>query len=142
MVNSHIVDVAAEFARVFDRELGQYERYRAQRNELRSIAADALMKAIKLMFHDGDPTRPNSYEHYNPITGRPALYRGYDDYMHSWIVDLILRHAVGVQPGQNELDPLPLDVEWIECTEIPHPQGRMRVRIERGKVVRNERIEE
>ncbi|MEZ0324329.1 MAG: hypothetical protein ACAH95_00340 [Fimbriimonas sp.] len=124
MVNSHLVDALANVAR-------QVRGSRAQ-GELCSHAAEALMKAIRLMFHHGDPTRPNSYEHYDPVTGLPALYRGYDDYMHSWIVDLILRHAVGVVPGEDFVDPLPLDVDWIECTNIPHPRGRMDVRIERG----------
>lgn len=109
--------------------------------ELRVKAGEALMKAITLMFHDGDPTRPNSYEHYDPITGTPSLYRGYDDYMHSWIVDLIMRHAVGVIPGEDHIDPLPLGVDWIECTDIPHPRGRMHVRIERDEVVRCEVID-
>jgi hypothetical protein len=120
MANSHLVDALANVARTLD-------------PTLRQKAGEGLMKAIKLMFHNGDPLRPNSYEHYDPITGVPALYRGYDDYMHSWIVDLILRHAVGVIPGQDEVDPLPLDVDWITCTDIPHPKGRMDVRIERGK---------
>lgn len=121
MVNSHLVDAIAAFSR----SSGRWKQ----------AAGEALMKAIKLMFHDGNPSRPNSYEHYNPITGMPALYRGYDDYMHSWIVDLILRHAVGVQPGSDEVDPLPLDIEWIECRDIPHPRGRMHVRIDRGRPV-------
>jgi hypothetical protein len=120
MVNSHLVDAIANVARMA--------------KDLRAKAGEALMKAVTLMFHDGDPTQPNSYEHYDPFTGTPSLYRGYDDYMHSWIVDLILRHAVGVRPGEDEVDPLPLGVEWIECTDIPHPRGRMSVRIERNKV--------
>ncbi len=132
MVNSHMVDGIANVARMSpstsdsDREHG----------ELRRKAGEALMKAITLMFHNGDPARPNSYEHYDPFTGTPSLYRGYDDYMHSWIVDLIMRHAVGVQPGTDEVDPLPLGVDWIECTDIPHPQGRMSVRIEKDQLVR------
>ena len=123
MVNSHLVDAIANVAR------------RLRDETLRKQAGDALVKAITLMFHDGDSARPNSYEHYDPIKGTPSLYRGYDDYMHSWIVDLIMLHAVGVQPGTDEVDPLPLGVEWIECSEIPHPEGRMRVRIERDQVV-------
>ncbi|HEY0867693.1 MAG TPA: hypothetical protein VGE01_09950 [Fimbriimonas sp.] len=113
MANSHLVDAVAKAAR--------------------GEAGPIVMKAIRMLFHDGDPTRPNSYEHYDPIAGTPALYRGYDDYMHSWIVDLILRHVVGVRPGYDEVDPVPLDLEWLECREIPHPRGRMAVRIERGK---------
>ena len=122
MINSHLVDAIANVARI------------SNGGDLRVKAGEALIKAITLMFHDGDPSRPNSYEHYDPITGTPSLYRGYDDYMHSWIIDLILRHAVGVIPGADQIDPLPLGVDWIECTDIPHPQGRMHVRIEDGQV--------
>jgi hypothetical protein len=121
MTNSHLVDALAHSARV------------TADPELRQKAAQALMMTVRLLFHDNDPGRPCSYEHYNPVTGVPALYRGYDDYMHSWVVDLILRHAVGVQPGVETVDPLPLDVDWIECSEIPHPEGRMSVRLERGR---------
>jgi hypothetical protein len=121
MVNSHLVDALANAARNSGSE------------RLRLKAGEALMKMTQLMFHEGDSARPNSYEHYDPITGVPALYRGYDDYMHSWIVDQILRHAVGVQPGLDEVDPLPLGVDWIECSGIPHPRGRMKVVVRRGE---------
>jgi hypothetical protein len=121
MANSHLVDALAIAARTGDPE-----------GPARRLAAQAAMKAIGLMFHDGNSLKPNSYEHYDPVTGAPALYRGYDDYMHSWIVDLILRHAVGVRPGSDTVDPLPLEADWIECSGIPHPRGHMHVRIERG----------
>lgn len=115
MANSHLVDGLANYARHTGRA--------------REKAGEAVHKAIRMMFHGGDPDLPNSYEHYNPMTGMPALYRGYDDYMHSWIVDLILRHVVGVCPGERIIDPLPIpDVEWVECSHIPHPEGVMHVR--------------
>jgi hypothetical protein len=127
MANSHLVDALAHASRSLeDRPFSQADR---ANSPWRARAGEALLKAIRLMFHEGDPRRPNSYEHYDPITGVPALYRGYDDYMHSWIVDLILRHAVGVIPGEDKVDPLPLKgIDWIECTDIPHPRGRMHVR--------------
>jgi len=128
MANSHLVEGLVEAAQTvlpLDSEDLSDDR-------LRRLAADALTKSIRLMFHNGDPQRPNSYEHYDPVTGVPSLYRGYDDYMHSWIVDLILRYAVGVQPGSDEIDPLPLGVDWIECRDIPHAEGRMHVRIDHG----------
>jgi hypothetical protein len=121
MTNCHVVDAIAHAARTTDDP------------DLKGRAADALQKTIRLMFHHGDPARPNSYEHYNPIIGAACLYRGYDDYMHSWIVDLIMRHAVGVQPGQARLDPLPLDVDWIKCTAIPHPDGWLDASISGGR---------
>lgn len=109
MANSAIVDVLAKVSE--------------SDPSLRVVAGEALMKVIRLMFHDGEPNRPNSYEHYDPESGMASLYRGYDDYMHSWIVDLILRHAVGIIPGSSRIDPLPLDVEWIRCEQIWN-QGR------------------
>ena len=146
MVNSHLVDAIANVARMTPSTTGggAGEGVASQTisnkdnqpggTDLRAKAGEALMKAITLMFHDADPAQPNSYEHYDPFTGTPSLYRGYDDYMHSWLVDLILRHAVGVKPGEDDVDPLPLGVDWIECTDIPHPRGRMNVRIEEDKV--------
>ena len=99
MANSHLVDGLARLARA------------TGDSELRRLAGEALMKTVRLMFHEGDSSRPNSFEHYDPITGQPALYRGYDDYMHSWIVDLILRHACGIVPGTQRLDPFPIDAK-------------------------------
>jgi hypothetical protein len=99
MANSHLVDGLARLARA------------TGDSDLRRLAAEALMKSVRLMFHEGDPNRPNSFEHYDPITGQAALYRGYDDYMHSWVVDLILRHACGIVPGTRQIDPLPIDAE-------------------------------
>ncbi len=122
MVNSHLVDELASLARL--------------NPDYRNLAGDSLMSCIRMMFHDGDPNRPNSYEHYNPKTGQAALYRGYDDYMHSWIVDLIIRHAVGFQPNSSTFDPLPLPgVEWIECSGIPTVSGPVGANIRQGRVV-------
>lgn len=125
MANSHLVDAIANFARTFEDQVLSLESRNASDWRVRGGAL--LMKAIRLMFHGGDPMKPNSYEHYDPETGVPALYRGYDDYMHSWIVDLIMRHAVGVEPGRDDLDPLPLGVE-IECADIPTASGLIDVR--------------
>ncbi|MCS6776553.1 MAG: trehalase family glycosidase [Chloroherpetonaceae bacterium] len=86
--------------------------------ELRPLAADLLLRFLRMLFHDGDSKRPNCYEHYNPYTGMPCLYRGVDDYQHSCVVDLILREVVGVQvedllEGTLVLDPLPVPVQWF-----------------------------
>ena len=121
MVNSHLVDLLAKVART-------------SRPDLRERAAAGLMKFVKLMFHDGNPHRPSSFEHYDPVDGTPSSYRGFDDYMHSWLVDLILRHAVGVVPGQTVVDPLPLDVDWIHCEQVPTPVGFLNVHIHGNKI--------
>ena len=56
-----------------------------------ALAADMLVRFVRMMFTDGDPGRPNSFEHYNPYTGRACHFRGIDDYQHSWVLDLLAR---------------------------------------------------
>ena len=111
MTNSHIADALANTARTLD-------------PTLKPMAVDFILRFIRMMFHDGDPKRPNAYEHYNPQTGMPSLYRGVDDYQHSWVVDLIIKHVVGIQtaPGPNGLlviDPLPFGLRRFRCENIP-----------------------
>lgn len=120
MTNSHLVEALARAART---------RF----PDLLPWAARALTKAIGLLFREGDPARPCCYEHYNPVTGTPALYRGYDDYMHSWVLDLILREAVGLRES-GEVEPLPLDLEF-ECDGLPTALGIERV-VSDGRAVR------
>ncbi len=111
MTNSHVADALAHAARTLAWEL-------------RPVAADFITRTIRLLFHDGDPKRPNSYEHYNPYTGTPSLYRGVDDYQHSWIVDLIIRHVAGIQPepepnGALVIDPLPFGLREFRIERVP-----------------------
>lgn len=114
MVNSHLVAALAEAARTAPAE---------HRERLRQIAAEKLQQSVRLMFHEDDPLLPSLYEHYDPITGAAAVYRGYDDYLHSWIVDLILREVVGVDPQSGESNPLPLDLAEIVCLNVPTGAG-------------------
>lgn len=123
MTNSHLVEALATAART---------RF----PNLLPRAAEALTKCIRLLFHEADPSRPCCYEHYNPVTGVPALYRGYDDYMHSWILDLILREAVGIRES-GEVAPLPIAIEF-ECEGLPEALGIERV-VSDGRSVRTER---
>ncbi len=110
MTNSHVTDALANAARTLE-------------PRLKPMAVDLLERYVRMLFHDGDPKRPNSYEHYNPETGTPSLYRGIDDYQHSWIVDLILRHVVGIQPtpgpkGALIIDPLPFALRRFRCDNL------------------------
>ncbi len=110
-VNSRVVDALAHAARTLD-------------PALRPLAANLLERMIRMMFHDGDAKRPNSYEHYNPLTGMPCLWRGIDDHQHSCIVDLIIRHVAGVQPapganGALVIDPLPFGLRRFRLEGVP-----------------------
>ena len=105
MTNSHVVEAVVQAAR-------------GGVPALRDAAAQLLRRFVYMMFHDADPRRPNCYEHYNPFSGRPSVYRGIDDYQHSWVNDLIVQYVAGLHPrdGGVQVDPLPLGLELVELT--------------------------
>ncbi|MBW7933340.1 MAG: hypothetical protein H3C62_06930 [Gemmatimonadaceae bacterium] len=107
MTNSHIVEALAAASR-----LGAHS--------LREQAGDLLKRFVRMMFHDGDLRRPNCFEHYNPFTGHASVYRGIDDYQHSWVADLILQYAAGVRPhaGGVTVDPFPLGLEQLTLSGV------------------------
>ncbi|HUI63681.1 MAG TPA: trehalase family glycosidase [Bacteroidota bacterium] len=79
--------------------------------DLRRKTAEFISRYIRMMFFDAK--RPNCFEHYNPITGKPSLYRGIDDYQHSWVVDLIITYVCGIRIEGSDLvvDPFPFALE-------------------------------
>lgn len=109
MTNSHIAEALA----VASERLGD--------SELQAAAVSFIERFIKMMFFDGDPGRPNCFEHYNPFSGQECYYRGVDDYQHSWVVDLILKYVVGLRPaadGSLWFSPLPFDVDRFELANF------------------------
>ncbi|HSM62274.1 MAG TPA: trehalase family glycosidase, partial [Longimicrobiales bacterium] len=100
MTNSHVVEGL----------LRQWHRGRAAAGP---VAAHVLERFVRMMFHGQDPERANCYEHYNPHSGHACVFRGIDDYQHSWVLDLIARGAAGVEPGPRALrvHPLPMGLE-------------------------------
>lgn len=101
MTTSHVIDALARVVRV-------------HRPDWAPRLGHLLRRFVRMMTFDGRPDRPNCFEHYHPITGRASIYRGIDDYQHSWINDLIVSHLLGVLPhGETgfTVHPLPLGVE-------------------------------
>ena len=91
-------------------------RYRRRGNERAgALAADMLVRFVRMMFTDGDPGRPNCFEHYNPYTGRACHFRGIDDYQHSWVLDLLARGIAGLH----------IDEEGVEVWPLPHELPRV-----------------
>ncbi len=89
---------------------------------LRAHLAEFVTRFVRMMFWDGDASRPNSFEHYHPVTGRPSAYRGIDDYQHSWINDLIVQYVVGLRPageGRLVVDPMPCALDGFEARGLP-----------------------
>jgi len=120
MTNSHMIEALAHVARDVD------ESFKAHAVELTTTF-------IHMMFMKDDVRFPNCYEHYNPFTGRPSLYRGVNDYQHSWIVDLILKYVAGIQPQQDGtlvIDPLPFEVDWVRVDRVPFRGHMLKVEID------------
>ena len=108
MATSHVSEALAHAALNLD-------------ESLKPAAADMIHRFVKMLFFDGDAERPNSFEHYNPVTGAPSKYRGIDDYQHSFVIDLMMKYLVGIQPtGENSLilDPLPFAVSSFQIEDV------------------------
>jgi hypothetical protein len=107
MTNSHVADALARAAQTLD-------------PQLKKKAVDFIVRFIRMTFLDGDPQRPTSYEYYNPLTGRAPFFRGVDDYMHSWVVDLIIKYVAGVQPDEDNvvIDPLPFGLQQFTLDNV------------------------
>jgi hypothetical protein len=108
MTNSHVAEAIAACAVRFNDAF------------LRKKAAEFITKYVRMMFFDGDPERPNAFEHYNPFTGTPSLYRGIDDYQHSWIVDLLIKYVCGVRPSESAvlIDPFPFGLDHASIKNV------------------------
>ncbi len=101
MTNSHLIDALARVVRW-------------HRPDWAPRLVHFLTRFVRMMSFDQDPARPNCFEHYHPFTGRGSRYRGIDDYQHSWVNDLLLRHVAGLLPRGVEglmIDPLPFGID-------------------------------
>ncbi|WP_420114968.1 MGH1-like glycoside hydrolase domain-containing protein [Pseudactinotalea sp.] len=67
-----------------------------------------LWSYLRSHFRDGDLAVPYLVEHYDPLTGEPISDE--PDYNHSSLIDVLVRHVVGLQPGEGELVVAPLDI--------------------------------
>lgn len=129
MTNSHIAEALATCALRFEDE------------ELQSAAVTFITKFIRMMhFEDAsgekDSNRPNCYEHYHPFNGRASVYRGVDDYQHSWVVDLILKYVAGIQPGKDgtvQLKPLDFGLEFLQVDNLLIKGKKYSIRLKNGK---------
>ncbi len=119
MANSHVAEALAQSAIRFDDA------------ELRERAAEFIERFVRMMFFDDAPDRPNCFEHYDPLIGKASVYRGVDDYQHSWVVDLIIKYVCGIRPSEQLLtiDPFPFDLEHFRIDDVAI-RGR-RVAVER-----------
>lgn len=90
-----------------------------------NMAGAWIQRFIKMMFHHGDVSRPNCFEHYNPFTGKACEYRGIDDYQHSWVIDLVMTGVMGLAPTRDargdltlRVNPLPMQIERAAVSRV------------------------
>ncbi|MEW6511422.1 MAG: trehalase family glycosidase [Bacteroidota bacterium] len=123
MTNSHIAEALGRTAVRFNDTL------------LRRRTAEFIGKFIHMMSFDGEPERPNSFEHYNPLTGTPSVYRGVDDYQHSWVVNLIISYVCGIrpEPGGCLVDPFPFGLARVFIDDVRMRDRKLRVIIKGRK---------
>jgi hypothetical protein len=107
MTNSHIAEALAYSAINIDKKLAKY-------------AVEFINKFIRMMYHDGNIEKPNCYEHYNPENGKACVYRGVDDYQHSWVADLIIKYVAGIQFDEEGIiiNPLPFKLKYVNLTNL------------------------
>ncbi|UCE15084.1 MAG: hypothetical protein JSV04_07860 [Candidatus Heimdallarchaeota archaeon] len=101
MLNSHIAEVLFSAAEKNPENIPKLKQF--------------LIKFIRLLFFDQDVSRPNTFEHYNPLNGYASEYRGIDDYQHSWLVDLIIRFIAGIHPTVTgfKISPVNFQLEYF-----------------------------
>ena len=100
------------------------------------LAADMLVRFVRMMFTDGDPGRPNCFEHYNPYTGRACHFRGIDDYQHSWVLDLLARGIAGLHIDEEgvEVWPLPHELPRVSLGPVRARAHTVAVEVDEGRV--------
>jgi hypothetical protein len=123
MTNSHVVDGLARTAIAYA-------------PHLRQVTSQLLLRFVRMMFHDGDVKRANCFEHYNPLSGRPSIYRGFDDHQHSWVNDLIIQYVLGIRPHAAgiTIDPFPCGLELAEISGVEVRGIRLDVRVQGERV--------
>jgi hypothetical protein len=121
--NSHVAEALARTAIAFDDET------------LRKSTAALIRTFIRMLFTGGDAARPACFEHYNPLTGAPSLYRGIDDHQDSWVVDLIIKYVCGIRPAGEGIvvDPFPFGLADASIDNVMVRGKRLRVEIRKNK---------
>jgi hypothetical protein len=122
-VNSHIAEALARSAIAFDDQT------------LRESTAVLIRTYIRMLFTGGDAERPSCFEHYNPLTGAPSLYRGIDDHQDSWVADLIIKYLCGIRPTGETIvvDPFPFGIAEASIDDLMVRGKRLRVEIRKRK---------
>jgi hypothetical protein len=135
MATAHVAQALAATAQ----RLARAEATAAVGQSLAARAADLIARWVRCLYLDGDLARPTSFEYYNPVTGAAPFFRATDDYMHSWIADLLVQFAAGLQPADDGLlvvDPLPFGLDYFSLERVRVQGHRVSVAWQPGEGLR------
>lgn len=82
----------------------------------RAALGELVQRHVLAGFTGEGADRPGIYEHYNPLTGRPARFLGRRLADGGWPIDHLIRFIVGLRPdesGRLFVDPLPTRLDWF-----------------------------
>ena len=59
------------------------------------------------------------------------MYRGIDDYQHSWVVDLIIKYVCGIRPEGERvtIDPFPFGLRHLTIDDVIVKGRRLKIEI-------------
>lgn len=103
---------------------------------LDSLFEDRLFRYAREHFRDYDMGRPYLVEHYNPETGEPLSDEV--DYNHSFFIQLIMEHVLGITVTEEGIlfDPVDVGLSWFSCDQIIIQGHIIMVEYKRGKYFR------
>ena len=108
---SHVIEGLAYAAKTLDRAL-------------LPSAAEVFRRSVRKHLEP----RPDFYERYHPETGEPLS--SFRDYMHSWWIDIIVRHVAGFEPREDggfTIDALPIGLDHFALLGAPYRGRRVDV---------------
>ncbi|HEY6853082.1 MAG TPA: hypothetical protein VI139_02455, partial [Gemmatimonadales bacterium] len=123
MTNAHVADALARVVRT-------------QRPDWAPRLGDFLRRFFRMMTFEGRADRQNCFEHYHPYNGRGSVYRGIDDYQHSWVNDLLVSHVIGVLPrgaAGVTIQPLALGIARASLDGVRVAGRKLRVVVADGR---------
>lgn len=96
------------------------------------LFADLLRKFCLLHFHQHDGHTPYLVEHYDSLTGEPISDE--PDYLHSYLIDLIVRYVAGVHVADDQivLDPIDIGLAHFQLSDLPAAGHRIGVSYRRS----------
>lgn len=101
------------------------------------LAGELVKKTVTMLSGELEGVaEANACEHYHPLTGLPSRFRGYDQRLHSFLLDNVFRVACGfaIRFGEIQDDPIIEDPADFKLVGLPLGNKRFVVERRNGKL--------